>query len=568
MALPNTNITVGKPPLLWHNVQDALVKINENFDSVAAALGVAGLTPIDFETLDTNVSPTADNTYSLGAISTNRWKALYTAEYAATVSDANNGIHLGAAHIKGISGTIDLPYGSTVSGNLIIDPDKTFFKSVQVDNSEQVVAGDFSDTLNLLSGNGISMNVDSSAESITIDNTGILNITAGSGISRTIVSGTATITNAGVRSLQSVTALPSGRTLGAGINIDNATGDNVKVTNTGVLEIQAGSAALTISTDAATGIVTITNAAPAGNAFRNVIVNSDTPNPIEANSVAGVLNLNQGAGITLTKNVITDTITFAVDPTFDLKGSVFGDDSSMLIDGVAGRIVGPVYTSTLRTSEVRISLGDGAGSATIGVAIAIGNLAGATNQHATGLGIGFRAAFIDQGSGAVAIGVDAGNTTQGANSVALGNQAGETSQGANAIAIGFKAGETSQTAGSIVINASGVALNGAAAGFYVDPIRSTATATGPAMYNPTTKELFYNTVLEFAGSTISTNDSSGITVDVQTTFNTDVTFENDITVAERLTVKGSRVINLNDLKALSAASTSFADFQAKIATMV
>jgi hypothetical protein len=88
------------------------------------------------------------------------------------------------------------------------------------------------------------------------------------------------------------------------------------------------------------------------------------------------------------------------------------------------------------------------------------------------------------------------------------------------------------------------------------------------MYDTSTKELFSSTVLEFFGSRISTSDSSGIVVDVQTTFNTDVAFENDITVAERLTVKGSRVINLTELQAITAASTSFSDFQTRIAALI
>jgi hypothetical protein len=243
-------------------------------------------------------------------------------------------------------------------------------------------------------------------------------------------------------------------------------------------------------------------------------------------------------------------------------GSVFTDSSTQIIDGNTATVYGNIEATTLRTSEARIALGDGAGSSTVGSSIAIGNLAGSTNQSSTGIGLGFRAAFSDQGSGAVAIGVDAGNTTQGNRAVALGDQAGETSQGANAIAIGYKAGETSQTAGSIVINASGVALNGATAGFYVDPIRSTTLSARPVVYNTTTKELFYTSTLEFINSTISTTDSSGLTVDVLTTFNSDVVVENE------LTVKGSRVINLTELKSVVAASVSFADFQTRIAALV
>jgi hypothetical protein len=351
MALPNTNITPGAPPLLWSDVKDSFDKINENFDSLAATIGGgSGLTPVDFGTLNTNVSPAYDNTYTLGALGTNRWKTVFVAEYHDSPGDTANGVYLGSAHIKGIGSHVDLPNNSTVNGQLIIDPDKTFFKSVQVDNGEQVVANSFVDTLNLISGSGINMTVDSGAESITVDNTGILSIADGSGISHTTVNGIATIINAGVTSLTNSTALPSGRSAGAGVHVSASTG-GIAVTNTGVLSIEPGSAALTISTDAATGIVTITNAAPAGNAFRYVVVNGDTVSPIEADSVADILNFTAGQGITLTKNTTTDTVNIAVNPVFDLKGSIVADDSTILVDGVGGRIVGPVYTSTLRTSE-------------------------------------------------------------------------------------------------------------------------------------------------------------------------------------------------------------------------
>jgi hypothetical protein len=54
---------------------------------------------------------------------------------------------------------------------------------------------------------------------------------------------------------------------------------------------------------------------------------------------------------------------------------------------------------------------------------------------------------------------------------------------------------------------------------------------------------------------------------VLTTFNSDVVVENDLTVAERLTVKGSRVINLTELQAITAASTDFAAFKTAIAAL-
>ena len=568
----NTNIIPGRAPILWSEVNDAFIKVNENFDILVATIGGgSGLTPIDFTSLDTDVTPTTDNLRSLGD-TTHRWQSVFTSEH--TTAKPLNGVWAGDAQIKGVGYTINLPVNSTVGGDpltgigadLIIDPNKTFFKEIQVNSDLSVVATTFGDTVNFLSGSGVGLAVSSGADSITFSNTGVLSVAAGSGITTATASGVATVTNAGVRSLQSTTALPSGRTTGAGINITGSVGDNLRITNAGVISISSG-VGITVSADAATGDVTITNSAPAVNAFTQIQVDGDTVNRLQADAVSDVLNINGGQGITLSKTVGTDTLTIAVNPVFDLKGSVFGDDSTILVDGVDSRIVGPVYTSTLRTSEPRISLGDGAGSATIGVAIAIGQYAGNTNQSGTGLGLGFRAAFSNQGSGAVAIGVDAGYATQGASAVALGNTAGKTSQGANAIAIGYKAGETSQTAGSIVLNASGVALNGAAAGFYVDPIRSTANGR-PLMYDTSTKELFSSNVLEFVGSTISTSDSSGITIDVQTTFNTDVRIENDLTVLQSITLQGSRVINLAELKAIVAASADFAALKTAIAGLV
>jgi hypothetical protein len=568
----NSNITPGRPPLLWSEMQEAFVKVNENFDILVATVGDgSGLTPIDFSSLDTDVSPTTDNLRSLGSI-TNRWKAVYTSEH--TLTDPTNGLWLGNAQIKGLGFTVNLPENSTIGGDpltgvgtsLIIDPDKTFFKEIQVDNNFSVVATSFGDTVNLLSGSGINLTVSSGADSIEIDNTGILSVTSAAGISVATVSGTATVTNTGVRSLESTTSLPIGRSTGAGINISGTTGDNLRITNTGVISVTGGFG-ITVSIDSGTGEYQVTNAAPAVNSFAVVQVDGDVANRLVADAVSDTLNINSGYAISMTKNIFTDTLTIGVNPVHDIKGSVFGDDSSTLVDAVNNYIYGNVSATTLRTSEPRIALGDGAGSSTTGASIAIGQFAGNTNQSGTGLGLGFRAAFSNQGSGAVAVGVDAGYATQGASAVALGNTAGKTSQGANAIAIGNKAGETSQTAGSIVINASGVALNGATAGFYVDPIRSTANGR-PLMYDTITKELFSSNVLEFFGNRISTSDSSGINIDVLTNFFTDVVVEADLTVAEQLTVKGSRVINLAELKSVVAASTSFSDFQTRIAALV
>ena len=593
----NQNITPGAPPLLWSDVNEAFTQINENFDILVATVGDgSGLTPVDFTSLDTSVKPTVDDLRDLGD-ATHKWGAVFSSEHTAV--KPLNGLWAGAAQVKGVGLTINLPANSTVGGDpitgigtsLIIDPDKTFFKTIEVDAGNSVVATTFGDTLNLISGSGVNMLVSSGADSITISNTGVLTVSAGSGISVATASGTATVTNSGVRSLQSTTALPAGRTTGAGINITGSTGDNIRVTNTGVITISSG-VGITVSADAATGDVTITNSAPAVNAFTQVVVNGDTPNILAADAVSDVLNITSDATITLTPVVGTDTLNIAVNPVFDLRGSVFADDSTVMVDAVSGTLrgifIGSVFTdnstqiidgntatvygnieaTTLRTAETKIALGSNAGLNQGNQTVAVGELAGSVDQGNRTVSIGSQAGQYRQSAYSVAIGPSSGFYEQGDSSVAIGDNAGQSSQGDYAIAVGYYAGHNNQSANSIILNASGAILNGAAAGFFVNPIRSTTSSARPVVYDTTTKELFYTSTLEFINSTISTTDSSSITVDVLTTFNTDVTVENDLTVAERLTVKGSRVINITELKSVAAASASFADFQARIAALV
>jgi hypothetical protein len=569
----NTNITPGRPPILWSDVQEAFVKVNENFDILIATVGGgSGLTPIDFSSLDTDVAPTTDNLRNLGSI-TNRWKSLYTSEH--TLTDPTNGLFLGNAQIKGLGFTVNLPENSTIGGDpltgigtsLIIDPDKTFFKEIQINNDLSVVATTFGDTVNFLSGAGVGLAVSSGADSITFSNTGVLSVAPGVGISVATVSGTATVNNTGVRSLESTTALPVGRSTGAGINISGTTGDNLRITNTGVITVTGGFG-ITVSIDSATGEYQVTNAAPAVNSFAIVQVDGDVANRLVADAVSDTLNISSGYAISISENIFTDTLTIGVDPAHDIKGSVFGDDSSILVDAVSNYIYGNVSATTLRTAETKIALGSSAGVTTQGTsAVAVGNQAGGTNQGQESVAIGSGAGNSNQDIQSVAIGNNAGTFDQGQRAVAIGSLAGSNTQGDYAVAIGNFAGGTNQPANSIVINASGVALNGSAAGFFVDPIRSTANGR-PLMYDTITKELFSSNVLEFFGSRISTSDSSGIIVDVQTTFYTDVVAEGDLTVAEQLTVKGSRVINLTELKSVVAASTNFADFQTRIAALV
>jgi hypothetical protein len=499
----NSNITPGRPPLLWSDVHEAFIKVNENFDILVATIGNgSGLTPLNFETLDTNLNPTDTNTYQLGN-SSKQWKSVHTAEWSSVLGSELNGLWAGSAQIKGVGLTVNLPADSTIGGDpatgvgvsLIIDPDKTFFKEIQVDNSLSVVATSFGDTVNLLSGSGISLTVNSGADSIEIDNTGILSVTAGSGISSSTVSGVANIVNTGVRSLTSITALPSGRTPGAGINISASTGDSINITNTGVLSITSG-VGITVSTDAATGQVQITNSAPVVNSFAQVEINGDSGNRLLADAVSDVLNINSGQGITLTKNTVTDSLTITVDPVFDLKGSVFGDDSTKIVDAVENKVYAEFFGNL--TGNVTGAVTGNADTATVSSTLNITDTNGLTTVYYP--------TFVENRTTGQTVRADIDLTYR----------------------------------------------------------TDTNTLTAPAFSGNLTGTVTGNIFT----SLIDSADSSAITVTPATIFSSDVTVENDLNVTQRFLLRGSRVINLTELKSVVAASASFADFQTRIAALV
>lgn len=186
------------------------------------------------------------------------------------------------------------------------------------------------------------------------------------------------------------------------------------------------------------------------------------------------------------------------------------------------------------TSGDAVAFGQNAGTITQGLqAVAIGDSAGYNNQGAYGVAIGYGAGNVNQGQTAVAIGINAGISNQGAYGIAIGNSSGGGQgqysialgydsggqQGASSIAIGEQAGKgntsaigintiaigkfagfESAAASSIILNASGSILNSVTEGFFVNPIRYTATqdATydGIAFYNSNTKEVRYSYALD------------------------------------------------------------------------
>ena len=422
--------------------------------------GLNEFSTLNLEALTTSVKPADDAQKVLGD-ATHKWKEVHVAETLDSAGNEDNGLYLGTAHVKGESGKVDLPFGSTINGDLIIDPEKRYFRYINLDDGDIVEADHTNDTLSFYGGTGVQLVAGSDADSITFINDGVTQAIASTGISVSSATGNVTITNTGVTSAQNTTNIPSratGRTPGEGISVSATTGA-VQFTNTGVLEVQQGFG-ITVSTDPATGVATVSNGAPAVPTFQQIAVDGQTS--IAADSTADILTFEPGYGIGITLTSIEDKITIAVDPKIDITGSVFADDSGLLVDGVEGKIVGAVDTTSLRTSEFKIALGKSTGETNQGnLAVAIGYEAGQENQGANSVAIGANSGETNQGGDAVAVGIDAGGTSQGDFSIAVGYYAGQTSQGQNSIAIGWEAGKTSQgTTATAVGNSAGVTNQG------------------------------------------------------------------------------------------------------------
>jgi hypothetical protein len=393
------------------------------------------------------------------------------AGYGISVSGATGNVTIANAGIvsvitdpgSGISLDTSTP-GTVRITNSAPSVPQNIFQTVAVSGQSNVVADSTSDTLTFVNGTGVSITTNALTDSITFTNSGVTSFAVS----------------------------------GVGLSTSAATG-SITLSNTGVVAISAGDG---ISINQSTGTVVVTNTRFG---FTSIAVGGQSS--VLADNTTDTLVLIAGEGIQLTTNATNDSIAF--DVTY-LKGSVFSDASTMVINGATGTVVGAVATSSLRTSETKIALGYGAGetsqgnaSTAIGAfagqsaqganAVALGFNAGQTTQGIAAVAVGIASGYLLQGVDAVAIGSGAGYTSQGTQSVAIGKLAGNTGQGLQAIAIGSGAGQTSQPANSIVINASGSTLNGAAAGFYVRPIRE---VIGPqtVYYNPATYEVTWGPV--------------------------------------------------------------------------
>jgi len=311
-------LNAGSPPIVWSTVEDAFTKINANFDELYGSIGGPGGI-LDFTSLSTDIKPSSSEVYDLGS-PTARWRDLYL---------AGSSLYLGSAQITADgAGIVNLPLGTTVNGQLIIDPANTAFKTFSVAGQSDIVADSVIDTLTVASGTGIALTTNAGTDTLTIANSGVTGLAGTVGqIGVSAATGSVTLTNLGVTSLAG--------TVG-GIGVSASTG-SITLTNLGVKQIVGTASQIGVTGDG-TGIVTITNLAPASPTFRFIVVDNETLQPVSADNISDTLNLISGNGLTITKDTATDTLTFSVNSSLDIKGSVFGDDSSIIVDGTENKI--------------------------------------------------------------------------------------------------------------------------------------------------------------------------------------------------------------------------------------
>ena len=519
-------ISSKQPPILWDIVDQAFNDINDNFTELYLQIG--GGSVVDLTSLSTTVAPSTSGAYDLGT-NARRWKNLYL---------DGNSLYLGNAHVTSSGGTVDLPAGSTIGGQLIRNPVESSFKTISIAGQGDVVANDFTGTVNFV-GTGIAITTNPATDTITFSSSGVTSNIAGTGIGVSAATGAVTITNTGVTSALA----------GTGISVSVATGA-VTITNTGVTRLVAGSGII-LDPVGGTGIITVTNSSPniLQNEWRFIAVSGQTT--LDAPSANATLTFASGSGMSATTNALNNTVTYtntgvtnlagstgisvssntgsvnltntgvtsliagdgigvssstggitvtntrfgftsiavagqspcladAVTDTFTLVAgdgiilttnaandsvtiraplseditvrSLSGFDSTLIINGTTSTVVGNISTSSLRTSETRIALGNSAGATSQGVyAIAIGQSAGSFSQGANSVAVGQTAGNTGQGIQAVAVGLEAGRVGQGDFAVSLGNAAGRAGQGSNAVAVGVAAGFTSQGTSAVAV---------------------------------------------------------------------------------------------------------------------
>lgn len=508
------NIESQNPPIKWSDVDQAFQKINANFTELYLSIGGSG---VDLSNIAADLIPDSDQIRDLGS-STRRWKDLYL---------SGSSLYLGSAAITSTGFAVNLPAGSTVDGALIRNPDEASFKTISVSGQSDVVADDYEGNVTFANGTGISITTSAGSDTVTVTNSGVTSLNAGTAMSVSSSTGSVTVNNAGVTSAVA----------GTGIGVSSATGA-VTFTNDGVVQLTAGTG---ISVDPAggTGTVQITNTLPnvPQNVYRFIAVSGQTT--LDPPGTTSILNVINGGNIDITTNPGANTLTFAFNNQVDINGSVFADDSTLLVDGVDAKIVGNIETNSLVVNAggfINLNSVDVLNGGTIEAQLLLvntdvgaygnieilggGSLIGKVTGDLTG------SVFADDSS----VMVNAVDNVLSANNVV-------TEQITATTTLSISAGGLTQ-----IVTNDNIELDASLGVIYANSL--TFEIDGTLMV-----------------STIDTTDSSAITFVPAVTFNSDVVVENELYIGN------SRVYPLDAIQAVIAESADFNDFKARIAAL-
>jgi hypothetical protein len=258
-------------------------------------------------------------------------------------------------------------------------------------------------------------------------------------------------------------------------------------------------------------------------------------------AAAGLFTTGSHSGITFTYNDaagrIDATVTVAATGPFDgdLTGSVFADDSTLLVDGVAGALVGPLATSGFSTFGNSTTLQDG-NISIVRNTYSTNSLAGFLfrQHHNTADAVNF--SFLrSRGTGLASTTVLDGDDI--ADLVFIGHNGTASISGAtlSAIVDGSPTINGVPTKFAFLTN-NGTSLDSraelSATGIWrVNTISAITTNSDIAISGNGTGNVNIESV-KISGSTISTTDSSSITISQASTFSSNLTVDGTLTVGD------------------------------------
>jgi hypothetical protein len=231
----------------------------------------------------------------------------------------------------------------------------------------------------------------------------------------------------------------------------------------------------------------------------------------------GIFKQKTGVNFELKSLVAGTNITLDASNTNQLTINATGGGGSTTISVdpacpfLSAFLVGSNYTISTRASEtIRLGLNAGGVSGTQNNGgISIGDntaktsgvencvlggsaMGGTSNTKNSACVFGILAGYNNCGNRSTCMGFQSGFNNMADDAIAIGPYAGYSGTQPYTVSIGNRANFTAPASACIVINATSVALNGSAAGLFINPVRGDVQTSNLLTYNTSTKEISYN----------------------------------------------------------------------------